>query len=253
MKENILGYDVCALSRNMCVNSLFQSLCENKKIWLACFNPHSYVMTLKDNVFACALKSADWLVPDGAGVLLASRILGGEIAARITGSDVFAGLHERMNAVGGMSVFLLGVTEETLNLIRARMCVDYPNIRIAGAYSPPFKSEFTTIDNQKMVTTVNATRSDVLWIGMSAPKQEKFIYENLHLLNVRFVGAVGAVFDFYSGRVKRSAPFYQNAGLEWLPRLLQQPSRFWRRMLVSAPVFVYHVLKQRYSLMQRRN
>jgi N-acetylglucosaminyldiphosphoundecaprenol N-acetyl-beta-D-mannosaminyltransferase len=114
MKENILGYAVNILSVDACANSLFQSLREGKSAWLACFNPHSYAMTLKDKTFARALKSADWLVPDGAGVVLVSRLLGGAISERVTGSDVFAGLHKRMNAAGNMSVFFLGATEETL-------------------------------------------------------------------------------------------------------------------------------------------
>jgi len=107
MKENILGYDIEALSVEGCADSLFQSLREGKRTWLACFNPHSYAVTMKDEIFSRALKAADWLVPDGVGVVLASCLLGGAIHDRVTGSDVFAGLHKRMNAVGGMSVFFL--------------------------------------------------------------------------------------------------------------------------------------------------
>ena len=105
MKENILGYDVNTLSVDACANSRFQSLREGKRTWLACFNPHSYAIALKDEVFSRALKAADWLMPDGFGVVLASRLLGGAIHERVTGSDVFAGLHKRMDAAGSMRVF----------------------------------------------------------------------------------------------------------------------------------------------------
>jgi len=81
---------------------------------------------------------------------------------------------------------------------------------------------------------------------MTAPKQEKWIFDNLPELDVKFAGAIGAVFDFYTGRVKRSHPFFQRIGLEWLPRLVQEPERLWRRMFVSAPIFVLHVLRQRF-------
>jgi N-acetylglucosaminyldiphosphoundecaprenol N-acetyl-beta-D-mannosaminyltransferase len=96
-----------------------------------------------------------------------------------------------------------------------------------------------------MIAAINASKADVLWVGMTAPKQEKWIFENRARLNVKFAGAIGAVFDFYTGRVKRSHPVFQRLGLEWLPRLVQQPRRLWRRMFVSAPIFVWHVLKQK--------
>jgi N-acetylglucosaminyldiphosphoundecaprenol N-acetyl-beta-D-mannosaminyltransferase len=245
MKENILGYNISILSVDSFSGSLFQSLRTGESTWLACFNPHSYAMTLKDETFARALKAAEWLVPDGVGVVLASHLLGGAIHDRVTGSDVFTGLHKRMNVVGGMSVYFLGATEETLALIRQRMARDYPNVKVAGTYSPPFKDDFSAADNHQMIAAINAAAPDVLWIGMSAPKQEKFIFENLARMNVKFAAAVGAVFDFYTGRVKRSHPVFQRLGVEWLPRLIQQPRRLWRRMFVSAPVFLWHVVKQR--------
>lgn len=246
MKENILGYPVDALSIASCVDDVFTHIAHGQgKRWFACLNPHSYAVALGDAPFAQALQAADWLVPDGVGVVHASRWLGGCIRERVTGSDVFFGLHEQMNATGGMSVFFLGATEETLTSIRARMAHDYPNIRLAGTFSPPFKASYSDVELCEMIGAVNAAKPDVLWVGMTAPKQEKWIAQNLSSLDVRFAGAVGAVFDFYTGKVKRSHPVFQKLGLEWLPRLLQQPGRLWRRIFISAPVFVGHVLKQR--------
>ena len=94
------------------------------------------------------------------------------------------------------------------------------------------------------VVGIDVAAPDVLWVGMTAPKQEKWIFENRACLNVKFAAAIGAVFDFYTGQVKRSHPVFQRFGLEWLPRLIQQPRRLWRRMFVSAPIFVWHVLRQ---------
>lgn len=245
MKESILGYDVNTHGVEACCDDVFKALQQPGKRWLACFNPHSYAVSLGDQGFVSALKAADWLVADGVGVVLASRMLGGDIADRVTGSDVFFGLQQRMNAAGGMKVFFLGASEETLADIRDRMARDYPNIELAGTYSPPFKDAYTRAELDEMIAAVNAVKPDVLWVGMTAPKQEKWIHDNLLALDVKFAGAVGAVFDFYTGRVKRSHPLFQRMGLEWLPRLLQQPRRLWRRMFVSAPVFVFHVLRQR--------
>lgn len=246
MKENILGYKVNECSVDECVNGIFSSLKAGHRTWLACFNPHSYVMALHDRVFSRALNDADWLVPDGSGVVLASRILGGKVKARVTGSDVFAGLSRLMNEAGSMRVFFLGSTDATLERIQQKMAQDYPGIKVAGVYSPPFKDVFTNAEISAMVKAVNSAAPDVLWVGMSAPKQEKFILENRARLNVKFVAAVGAVFDFYAGNVRRDADsWFVRHGFEWLPRLLQEPRRLWRRMFVSAPVFMWHVVRER--------
>lgn len=214
--------------------------------WLACLNPHSYAVALNDSRFAFALHGANWLVPDGVGVVWASRVLGGHVHERVTGSDVFFALHQRMNDAGGLSVFFLGASEKTLAQICTRMAQDFPNIRVTGTYSPPFKPMYSEQELDEMILAVNATRPDVLWVGMTAPKQEKWIFENRARLDVHFAAAVGAVFDFYTGNVKRSHPLFQRLGLEWLPRLLQQPRRLWRRMFVSAPIFVMHVIRARW-------
>jgi N-acetylglucosaminyldiphosphoundecaprenol N-acetyl-beta-D-mannosaminyltransferase len=245
-KEDILGYAVDTLTVDECADEIFESLQAGKRSWLACFNPHSYVLSLEDKIFSRALKDADWLVPDGAGIVLASRFLGGTINNRVTGSEVFTGLNKRMNADGSMRVFFLGSDEKTLGLINERMMKDYPNIKIAGVYSPPFKNVYSSAEISAMVKAVNSAAPDVLWVGLSAPKQEKFILENRARMNVKFVAAVGAVFDFYSGNVRRDPnSWFVNHGLEWLPRLLQEPQRLWQRMFVSAPVFVWHVIKKK--------
>jgi N-acetylglucosaminyldiphosphoundecaprenol N-acetyl-beta-D-mannosaminyltransferase len=172
--------------------------------------------------------------------------LGGQISERVTGSDIFHGVLEALNQAGGCSVFFLGATEETLVAIRVRMAMDFPNVRMAGTYSPPFKQIFSDDDNERMVAAINAVAPDVLWVGMTAPKQEKWLHEEYGQLNVKFAAAVGAVFDFYTGRVKRSHAVFQWLGLEWLPRLVQEPRRLWRRMFISAPIFVWYVLRQRF-------
>lgn len=213
--------------------------------WLACMNPHSYVQALNDFAFAQALCAADWLIPDGAGIVLASMLQGGRIRERVTGSDIFRGVQVALNLSGGHKVFFLGANEATLTDIRRRMALDYPNLRIAGSYSPPFKAEFSADDSRAMIDAINAAAPDVLWVGMAAPKQEKWLYQHHAELDVKFAAGVGAVFDFYTERVKRSHPVFQRLGLEWLPRLLQQPRRLWRRTGISAPIFVWHVLRQK--------
>lgn len=216
--------------------------------WLACLNPHSVRMAMPDPAAVEALKAADILIPDGVGVLLASRILGGNIRERITGSDIFRELSRRLNGQGNASYFFLGSIEKTLAAIETRLGQDFPRIRFAGAYPPPFKEIFSEEEDRAMIAAINRAAPDVLWVGMTAPKQEKWIRQNKDNLDVKFIAAVGAVFDFYAGNVKRSHPWFLEHGLEWLPRLLQEPRRLWPRTFISAPVFFWHVFLQRLKL-----
>lgn len=240
--ENLLGYPVLRDSAGAVVSDVVDSIRRARpRRWLACLNPHSYVVANGSSRFRDALHAADWLVPDGSGIVLASKMLGGEIRDRITGSDVFRLVNGKLQETGGGRVFFMGSTEETLAAIRERMARDFPAVEVAGTYSPPFCQEFTEAQTAAMVAAVNAVRPDVLWVGMTAPRQEIWLHENIQRLDVRFAAAVGAVFDFFTGRVKRSHPAFQRIGLEWLPRLLREPKRLWRRTFVSAPIFLSHV------------
>jgi len=148
----------------------------------------------------------------------------------------------------------MGSTNETLERIRERMADDYPNIKIVGTYSPPFKDVYSGAEVSAMVKVINSARPDVLWVGMSAPKQEKWIYQNREKINVKFIGAVGAVFDFYAGNIRRDEnSWLVNHGLEWLSRLVQEPKRLWRRMFVSAPIFMWHVFRQKIGQLKKKN
>jgi N-acetylglucosaminyldiphosphoundecaprenol N-acetyl-beta-D-mannosaminyltransferase len=242
--EDILGYQVTTAGKDECLDLIMSWLKAGlRRKYFVCANPHSLEIALDDDVFDQALKGADLAVPDGVGIVIASRILRGSIRDRVTGSDIFRGLNSRMQKEGGFSVFFLGASEDTLKDIREKMAVDYPSIKVSGTFSPPFKPEFSDNENAVMVAAVNAAAPDVLWVGMTAPKQEKWILRNLDRLNVGFIAPVGAVFDFYTGRIKRSHPFFQALGLEWLPRLLREPGRLWRRNFVSNPHFLARVLR----------
>ncbi len=247
--ESILGYPVCVKPREWCISEIYGWLkdSQRKGRYFVCINPHSIEVARKDSIFHDAIQKADLTIPDGIGVVIASRILGGSIRERVTGSDIFLGLSHMANRDGGCRYFLLGSTDEELRIIEEKIRRDFSHIDIAGSYSPPFKNEFSEQDNKIMVERINAARADVLWVGMTAPKQEKWIYTNRSRLSVKVIGPVGAVFNFYTGTVKRSNPWFQKHGLEWLPRLIKQPGHLWRRNLVSNPLFMARILNLRIS------
>lgn len=211
--------------------------------YMACLNPHSLVVAKSDETFRLALQEADLLLPDGAGILLASRVLGAGLPERVAGMEFFLGLCEHAEQAGGFSFFFLGSSERALALIRNRLARDYPNIDFAGGYSPPFKAEYSSAELDDMIQAVNAARPTVLWVGMTAPKQEKWIHVNRDRLRVPFAGAIGAVFDFYAGTTERAPAWAQQTGLEWLVRFAREPRRLWRRNLVSTPLFLFEILK----------
>lgn len=244
--ENILEFPVSYLTQDACLKNILQRIHEGKFGYtVVCANPHSLEVARRNRLFQEALLTADLVIPDGIGVVLASRVLGGRIRERVTGSDIFLGLNQALNREGGRSVFFLGSTEETLAKIQRRFAADFPKVWVAGTYSPPFRAEFSEDENRDMVEAVNTARPDVLWVGMTAPKQEKWIFRNRGRLQVGASAAVGAAFDFYAGKVQRSAPAFQRLGLEWLPRLLREPRRLWRRNLLSNTSFMARVLAQR--------
>lgn len=243
--ESILGYAVTTMTVEQCIDRIgvWLATADRPKIF-CCANPHSLVLAGDDPLFQEALHQADLLTPDGTGIVLASKILGGTLRQRVTGSDIFWGLSATLNRAGGKRYFFLGASEATLADIRTKMAGEFPGIIFAGAYSPPFANDFTTAENQAMVHAINSAAADVLWVGMTAPKQEKWIHQHRDQLNVPFIGAIGAVFDFYVGKVKRSHPLFQKCGLEWLPRLLQEPRRLFRRNFISSPTFLFQVCRQ---------
>ena len=186
--------------------------------------------------------SAALVVADGMPLAWVSRLFGSPLPERISGSDLFHGFHE-IAAAKGYKVFLLGSSPRTLRALTRSLRSSHPDLKIVGTYSPPFKEEFSAEDSRKMLEAVNGARPDLLWVGLSAPKQEKWIGRNLSRLEVSAAVGVGAVFDFASGFRRRAPMWMQRTGIEWLHRLCLEPSRLWKRYLIGNSLFIWHVLK----------
>lgn len=214
------------------------------KLLINTINAHSYNTAQKDELFAKALANGDVLIPDGASIVIAKKWLCGQSMERIAGADLFAFEMDKLNRRGG-SCFFLGSNERVLELIKHKASVDYPRINVI-TYSPPYKPEFSEEENQAMIEAINAAHPDLLWIGMTAPKQEKWGYVHLPELKVNcHIGTVGAVFDFYAGTVKRAPVWWQEHNLEWLYRLLKEPRRMWRRYIIGNTLFVWNVMGEK--------
>ena len=144
-----------------------------------------------------------------------------------------------------LTVMFMGSSQKVLDLIVKRAAEVYPHLKIV-TYSPPYKPEFSEEDNKAIIEAINAVDPDLLWIGMTAPKQEKWTYSHWNELNIHcHVGTIGAVFDFFAGTVERAPIWWQRHGLEWLYRLLKEPKRMWRRYIIGNTLFLWNMLKEK--------
>lgn len=203
-------------------------------------NPHSFCVAKDDILFKKALEECDILLPDGIGIVWAEKFLNGNKIRKIAGYDLFHFLMGQMNSFGG-KVFFLGSSQTTLDKIQLRAKSDFPNVKI-DSFSPPFKSDFSDDENNIMIEKINKFQPNVVFVGMTAPKQEKWVYRNCDRIEADNICAIGAVFDFYAGNVKRAPEFIIKLSLEWLHRSLKS-KRLFKRNFISNPKFILHILK----------
>ncbi len=226
---------------------------EGKKL-INTINAYSFNVAQKDSLFAEALMNGDYLIPDGASIIKACKWLNAKSQPieRIAGWDLYQIEMERLDVgcqkvgVRGKVMFM-GSSEKVLSNIKERAEVDYPHLDVV-TYSPPYKPDFSDEDNAAIIKAINDANPDLLWIGMTAPKQEKWTYIHWEELIIHcHVGTIGAVFDFYAGTVKRAPKWWQNHSLEWLFRLKKEPRRMWRRYLIGNPLFFWNIFKEKFE------
>lgn len=252
------------------------------KLLINTINAHSYNTARKDELFAEALTNGDVLIPDGVSIVKACRWIKAKSLPkeRIAGWDLFSFEMENLerkqcgmlnvecgannssldNSQSALAdnpkfkiqnsefrspqrtVMFMGSSEKVLDLIVKRAAKVYPHLKVV-TYSPPYKPEFSEEDNKAIIDAINAADPDLLWIGMTAPKQEKWTYSHWDELNIHcHVGTIGAVFDFFAGTVERAPVWWQRHGLEWLYRLLKEPKRMWRRYIIGNALFLFNVI-----------
>lgn len=215
------------------------------KLLINTINAHSFNTAQTDGLFAEALTKGDVLIPDGASIVKACGWIKAKSrpTQRVAGWDLFEYEMSRLDRKGG-KCFFMGSSQKVLDLIVAKGKEVYPNITI-DTYSPPYKPEFSDEDNKAIVDAINASDPDLLWIGMTAPKQEKWAWSHWDELDIHcHCGTIGAVFDFFAGTAKRAPLWWQEHSLEWLYRLLIEPKRMWRRYIIGNAKFMINILKE---------
>jgi len=209
-----------------------------------CLNPHSFVAALDDKAFSTALKNSDFLLPDGEGICMTLEKLGGKKIKKIAGDDLHKHLLAQLESQSGR-VFYMGSKEETLRLIVERLKRECPSVSVM-THSPSFGASLPEEESREIVEKINAFAPDVLFVSMTAPKQEKWVeHYRSELHGIKVIASIGAVFDFYAGTVKRAPQWAIKMKMEWLVRLLKEPRRMWSRNFVSTPRFLKWVYTHR--------
>lgn len=202
-------------------------------------SPNSYGVSTKDSIFEKALKTSDYLVLDGVYFAFSSLMLQGKNIKRNQGPDVFYHFIDRLNKQGDKA-FFLGSSESTLQKIKSRAKNEYPNITVE-THSPPFKPEFSAEENAVMVEKINAFAPDILFVGMTCPKQEKWAIEHRDQLKASLVICIGNVFDWFAGTQKAIHPIWFKLRIGWLVRIFLRPEVF-KRNIGNQMLFFWHVI-----------
>ena len=230
-KERILGVAVSNLSYEDLEKNIAEDIENNKKSFIVAINPEKVLKARKDEALARLLDSADYPIADGIGVVIASRLKKGKIKSRVTGiecMDMICALSNRE----GYKIFLYGAKAETLAKAKAALEEKYPNINIVGTENGYEQ------DNEKIISEINQSGADILFVALGSPKQENFITANKERLCPKIYMGVGGSFDVLSGNIKRASKFMLKLGLEWLYRLIREPKRIFRQIKLLKFIFL---------------
>jgi N-acetylglucosaminyldiphosphoundecaprenol N-acetyl-beta-D-mannosaminyltransferase len=203
-----------------------------------CFRDvHGVMASQRNPELQAAHENAGMVVPDGMPLVWLSRLAGFPGTGRVCGPDFMPALCRR-SAMTGYRHFFYGGAPGVAERLATNLHRQVPDLQLAGTYSPPFRP-LTPAEDAEVVRMINEANADIVWVGLSTPKQEKWMMDHVGRVTAPVLLGVGAAFDFHAGTVRRAPAWMQQSGLEWLFRLLSQPRRLWRRYLVLAPAFLF--------------
>jgi N-acetylglucosaminyldiphosphoundecaprenol N-acetyl-beta-D-mannosaminyltransferase len=251
-RVRILQTDVSRYSLQETLEQMSSAIEEGKKTRIAVTPVNCLLWARKDRDLKKIYNSADIVTADGVPVVWASRLLSKPIRGRVTGLDLLPAFAE-ISARKKFSFFFLGAAEGVADQLAEKLTESYPGLQIAGTWSPPFREQFSEEENRDMIERINRSGADVLWVSLTAPKQDFWIARHIDQLNVSVAIGVGAAFDVVAGNISRAPLWMQKYGLEWFYRLLKEPGRLSKRYLIEAPQFIPLIIKQRLTSSNKRN
>lgn len=245
---NVLGVEVSALNLELAWQRIAEAIERRRSGYVCVTGVHGVCESLDNPEFRRILNDAFLNTPDGMPLVWLGRMNGFREMDRVYGPDLMELVCER-SAERGWRHFFYGGAPGTVELLRDRLVTRFPGLRVVGCFSPPFRP-LNPEEESDLVQQVKEVRPDIFWVGLSTPKQEKFMSAYLHRLDTTLMFGVGAAFDFHAGKVRQAPKWVQRSGFEWFYRLLQEPRRLWRRYLVNNPRFVWNLLLRQCGLRQ---
>lgn len=233
---NILGVNIAAINMDWLLQFTKENIEKLSGDYICVSNVHTTVTSSEDEAYKAIQNGGIMAIPDGGPLSSVGRKRGAKEMARTTGPSYMG----EVLKIGGYRHFFYGSTVETLEKLSANLSKDYPQSIVTGLYSPPFR-ELTEEEDNEIIEMINNTNPDFVWIGLGAPKQEKWMAAHQGKINGLMVG-VGAAFDYYAGNIKRAPQWMQKANLEWLYRLMQDPKRLFKRYFVTNSKFIWNAM-----------
>lgn len=237
---NILGTDISILKS-------YEETYENlKKVlkspsYVTVNNVHTVVLAVRNKNYREALNNSILSLPDGKPLSIVAKLKGVKNISRIFG-PTFMEKTIDWGQEDGLKHFFFGSSKDTLDRILNTINIKYPRALVVGSYSPPYKDVFSNDENEFFIRLMNESGADIFWVGLGAPKQEVWMYENYKKLDQGVMIGIGAGFDYLAGNTKHAPEWMKNASLEWLYRLIQEPRRLWKRYLVTNSLFIWYIL-----------
>ncbi len=239
---NLLGVRVTAFDLSTAVAEMERAIVEGRRAYVSTCPVYTLMQGHERPEVRAALNGADWVTPDGVPVVWALRWFGARGVGRVYGPDLMLALTE-VSAQKGHAQYYLGGAPGVADSLAAEMQRRFPGLKVAGTFCPPFR-DLTPNEEQTMIADINESGARIIWIGLGSPKQDLWMARYRPLLTPPLLVAVGAAFDFFTGRQPQAPRWMQRGGLEWLYRLAHDPRRLWRRYVIYNPKFVFSVLRQ---------
>ena len=238
----ILGVNVWVTDMEKTVRLIEENVKKLSGEYVCVGNGHTTVTAFEEEDYRRVQNGAIGVFPDGEPLSIVSRKRGFKEAKRVTGPDFMEQMFLRGQEGNGLRHYFYGGSQDTLDVLKEVLNQKYPNLQIAGMYSPPFRP-LTEEEDKEIIEMINEAAPDILWVGLGAPKQERWMRDHQGKVKGLMFG-VGAGFDYHAGKLKRAPKWMQKMSLEWLARLLQDPKRLWKRYLVTNVKFLWYVYKE---------
>src|SRR5918995_1651106 len=245
-RVNILGVKASAINMSQVLNIIDGWITHRQQRYVCVTGVHGVMESQRDRQLRQIHNDAGLVTPDGMPLVWLSHLHGHDLAERVYGPDLMLALCNQ-SLLKGYKHFFYGGGKGVHERLAKNLQQRFPGLGVVGGYSPPFRP-LTVEEDEQIVQAINAADPDIVWIGLSTPKQERWMAEHLRRLTAPVLIGVGAAFDFHSGLKKQAPHWMQRSGLEWLFRLASEPRRLWRRYLVNNPVFMLLVLQQALGL-----